>query len=82
MVGFLVDIFRMGVSSSFPAGGCIGGFIGGILADKLGRKGAILFNNIFVIIGIALMTLSYWANQYYLLIIGRFFIGINAGMIL
>lgn len=42
-------------------------------------KGGLLLNNIFIVIGAALMAFSKLANSYELIIVGRFFVGINSG---
>ena len=44
------------------------------------RKGALLFNNVFIIIGALLESFSKSANSYEMLIAGRFFIGVNSGL--
>lgn len=44
------------------------------------RKGALLFNNVFAIIGALLEAFSKAANSYEMLIAGRLFIGINCGL--
>lgn len=64
----------------FGVGGCIGGISNGFLADKFGRKTCLLFNNILAIIGALLMGLSKAAGSYEMIIIGRFFIGLNCGL--
>ena len=43
-------------------------------------KGALLFNNVFAIIGALLESFSKAANSYEMLIAGRIFIGINCGL--
>lgn len=43
------------------------------------RKGTLLANNIFALVAALLMGLSYPIGIYELLIVGRFFIGLNAG---
>ena len=53
----------------------------GVLANKLGRKGALLFNNIFTISGTILMTGAKYVNFYPSLIIGRFIMGIATGIV-
>ncbi|XP_019110452.2 solute carrier family 2, facilitated glucose transporter member 11b isoform X1 [Larimichthys crocea] len=68
------------IVSIFTVGGFIGATIGGTLSVKLGRKGALLTNNIFALMAALLMGLSYPTGLFELLIIGRFFTGINAGV--
>ncbi|XP_071338942.1 solute carrier family 2, facilitated glucose transporter member 11b isoform X2 [Trachinotus anak] len=68
------------IVSIFTIGGFIGVTIGGTLSMKLGRKGTLLTNNIFALVAALLMGLSYPTGLFELLIIGRFFTGINAGI--
>lgn len=64
----------------FVPGGMLGAFLGGFLADSFGRKKTILLSHIFVFIGAALGTACVAAKSPELLMIGRVFLGINAGM--
>jgi MFS family permease len=66
--------------SIFAIGGMIGGLLSGYLADKIGRKGALLINNIFAFVAAAFMTLSKFAGVYYMVIIGRLIIGFSCGL--
>ncbi|XP_028270204.1 solute carrier family 2, facilitated glucose transporter member 11-like isoform X2 [Parambassis ranga] len=68
------------IVSVFTLGGFIGASIGGTLSVKLGRKGTLLTNNVFALTAALLMGLSYPAGFFELLIIGRFFSGIHAGI--
>uniref|UniRef100_A0A8C4H887 Major facilitator superfamily (MFS) profile domain-containing protein n=1 Tax=Dicentrarchus labrax TaxID=13489 RepID=A0A8C4H887_DICLA len=68
------------IVSIFTVGGFIGVTIGGTLSVKLGRKGTLLTNNIFALTAALLIGLSYPTGLFELLIIGRFFTGINAGI--
>jgi len=68
------------VISIFCVGGMIGGSLVGIISSKIGRKGGLLLNNILMIIGGGLMLCSKYASSYEMLIAGRFFIGVNAGI--
>lgn len=66
--------------SVFCIGGIIGASLTGVLAEKMGRKGGLMFNNIFAIIGALLEGFSKMANSYEMIIAGRLFIGINCGL--
>ncbi|XP_030000464.1 solute carrier family 2, facilitated glucose transporter member 11b isoform X2 [Sphaeramia orbicularis] len=68
------------IVSIFTLGGLIGASVGGTLAVKLGRKGTLLANNIFSLSAAVLMGLSRMTGFFELLIIGRFFTGVNAGI--
>jgi SP family facilitated glucose transporter-like MFS transporter 1 len=71
-------IFSLAVSI-FALGGMIGGLFGGLVTDRLGRKGGMLANNIVSITASLLMFLSKPTHSYELLLIGRFFIGLACG---
>ncbi|PIK61038.1 putative solute carrier family 2, facilitated glucose transporter member 1 [Apostichopus japonicus] len=66
--------------SIFCIGGAMGALSAGYLSDVLGRKGAMLLTNVFSILGGLLMGLSYFFNNYEMVIIGRFVIGYYAGV--
>lgn len=66
--------------SIFAIGGMFGGISGGWLADKFGRKGGLLLNNITGIVGAGFMGFSKISRSVELLIIGRLIIGFNCGL--
>ncbi|XP_049906976.1 solute carrier family 2, facilitated glucose transporter member 11b isoform X1 [Epinephelus moara] len=68
------------IVSIFTIGGLIGATVGGTLSVKLGRKGALLANNVFALLAALLMGLSYPTGSFELLIIGRLLTGLNAGI--
>ncbi|XP_056232880.1 solute carrier family 2, facilitated glucose transporter member 11b [Seriola aureovittata] len=68
------------IVSIFTLGGLIGATISGTLSVKLGRKGTLMINNTFALVAALLMGLSYPTGLFELLIIGRFFTGLNAGI--
>lgn len=68
------------VVSIFCVGGMIGGSSVGLISSRLGRKGGLLLNNVLMIVGGGLMLCSKYADSYEMLIAGRFFIGVNAGI--
>ncbi|XP_015833452.1 glucose transporter type 1 isoform X4 [Tribolium castaneum] len=66
--------------SIFALGGMLGGFGGGMVANKFGRKGGLLLNNVLGITGACLMWCTKLANSYEILFFGRFIIGVNCGL--
>uniref|UniRef100_A0A1I7S3N7 MFS domain-containing protein n=2 Tax=Bursaphelenchus xylophilus TaxID=6326 RepID=A0A1I7S3N7_BURXY len=75
----VVVIFSVAVSL-FPAGAMIGALMSGYLADRFGRRRTLHFNNVLAILGAALMTSTKYLQLYPLFLIGRFVIGLNAGI--
>ncbi|XP_043273237.1 solute carrier family 2, facilitated glucose transporter member 1-like isoform X2 [Venturia canescens] len=63
----------------FCVGGMIGGSLVGVIADKLGRKGGLLWINVLVVVAVVLEGFSRMAKSFEMIILGRFIIGINAG---
>lgn len=66
--------------SIFCVGGMIGGSLVGWLADRFGRKGGLLLNNILVLFCVIFEGCAKAAKSYEMIIVGRFLIGINAGL--
>ncbi|XP_076619969.1 glucose transporter 1 isoform X16 [Colletes latitarsis] len=66
--------------SIFAIGGMLGGFSGGIIANRFGRKGGLLLNNVLGIVGACLMGCTKIAQSYEILFFGRFIIGVNCGL--
>lgn len=64
----------------YCVGGMIGGIITGIVADRLGRQGGLLWNNLLVFVAAVLEGTSKVANSAEMLILGRLLIGINSGL--
>ncbi|KAK7584184.1 hypothetical protein V9T40_005147 [Parthenolecanium corni] len=66
--------------SIFAVGGMLGGFSGGMIADRFGRKGGLLLNNFLGIGGACLMAFTKFFRSYEILFAGRFIIGVNCGL--
>ncbi|KAG8455772.1 hypothetical protein GDO86_001821 [Hymenochirus boettgeri] len=76
----LLTLFWSVIVSVFTLGGLLGIHIGGILAIRLGRKKTLLLNNFIAILAAFFMGIAYPTKTFELLIVGRFCIGINAGI--
>ncbi|XP_076452009.1 solute carrier family 2, facilitated glucose transporter member 3-like [Babylonia areolata] len=66
--------------SCYAAGGMIGGLSAGFWANRYGRRGALLWNNIVAVVASGLMGFSKMSKSYEMLIVGRVISGINAGV--
>jgi len=66
--------------SIYCVGGIIGGLMTGIIADRLGRKSGLLWNNVTAIVGVVLEVLAKYTGAYEILILGRLIIGFNSGL--
>lgn len=75
-----VNLIYSIVVSIFCVGGMIGALLTGYVAEKFGRKGGLLWNNVIVILAAGLMGFSKMCRSYEMLIMGRFLIGFNAGL--
>jgi len=64
----------------FAIGGMIGGFGGGFVANRYGRKRGLLVNNLMGVVGAVFMACSKSALSYEMLIFGRLIIGLNCGL--
>lgn len=76
---FLTVLWSLTVSM-YPLGGFFGSLMVAPLVNKLGRKGTLLFNNIFSIVPAVMMGVSEVAKSYEIIIVARFIVGICAGL--
>ena len=69
------------IVSVFCIGGVVGGSLVGLVSERIGRRGGLLFNNSWLLCtaGLSMFAAKY-ADTYMLLILGRFLIGVNAGL--
>ncbi|XP_059396522.1 solute carrier family 2, facilitated glucose transporter member 5-like [Carassius carassius] len=66
--------------SMYPLGGFFGSLMVAPLVNKFGRKGTLLFNNIFSIVPAIMMGVSEVAGSFEIIIAARFIVGICAGL--
>lgn len=57
----------------------MGALMTAFVSKRFGRKGGLLASNAIVFLAAALMGASKFAKSYEILIVGRFFAGINSG---
>uniref|UniRef100_A0A4W5Q3R1 Solute carrier family 2, facilitated glucose transporter member 5 n=1 Tax=Hucho hucho TaxID=62062 RepID=A0A4W5Q3R1_9TELE len=76
---FLTLLWSLSVSM-YPLGGFFGSLMVAPLVNKLGRKGTLLFNNIFSIVPAMMMGVSEIAKSYEIIIVARVIVGICAGL--
>ncbi|KAJ8257587.1 hypothetical protein GJAV_G00187380 [Gymnothorax javanicus] len=66
--------------SMYPLGGFFGSLMVAPLVNRIGRRGTLLFNNIFSIVPAVMMGASEAAKSYEMIIIARILVGICAGL--
>jgi len=64
----------------FAFSGMVGSLLVGAFVNKFGRRGGLLVNNVFSLLGAIFLGVSKTANSFALIIIGRFFIGVFSGL--
>ena len=74
----VIFIFSV-VVSIWAIGGLLGSLTAGLVADRLGRRGAMMANNVFAIGAAVLVGITKSTGSVVPLVIGRFLSGINCG---
>ncbi|XP_068443272.1 solute carrier family 2, facilitated glucose transporter member 4-like [Clinocottus analis] len=77
--GTLTSLWSLSVAI-FSIGGMLSSFCVGFVSEWLGRRKAMLINNMFAFIGGSLMGLSKLCRSFEMMIIGRFVIGAYCGL--
>lgn len=78
----MIDLFIMGpfIAASFPLGGIVGSLFICVSATFCGRKLGLLCSTGIAIISLFFLAISYLLESVEIFIIGRFIIGISAGL--
>ena len=76
-----LDLLWSLIVSIFLLGGILGALFGGWLANKYGRRNALIITSYFNIVGAMSFFVSKPAEMFELLIVARFFTGIAAGSV-
>ncbi|XP_070710403.1 solute carrier family 2, facilitated glucose transporter member 4-like isoform X2 [Pempheris klunzingeri] len=77
--GTLTSLWSLSVAI-FSIGGMLSSFCVGFVSEWLGRRKAMLINNLFAFIGGSLMALSKLCRSFEMMILGRFVIGAYCGL--
>uniref|UniRef100_A0A8C4EEM1 Solute carrier family 2, facilitated glucose transporter member 4 n=1 Tax=Dicentrarchus labrax TaxID=13489 RepID=A0A8C4EEM1_DICLA len=77
--GTLTSLWSLSVAI-FSIGGMLSAFCLGFVSEWLGRRKAMLINNLFAFIGGSLMALSKLCRSFEMMILGRFIIGAYCGL--
>ncbi|XP_035530959.1 solute carrier family 2, facilitated glucose transporter member 4-like [Morone saxatilis] len=77
--GTLTSLWSLSVAI-FSIGGMLSAFCLGFVSEWLGRRKAMLINNLFAFIGGSLMGLSKLCHSFEMMILGRFIIGAYCGL--
>ncbi|XP_041058567.1 solute carrier family 2, facilitated glucose transporter member 11-like isoform X2 [Carcharodon carcharias] len=78
--GWVITLLWSFIVAAFSIGGLVGALITGPMAIRFGRRNLMLLSNVFIFVGALIMGLSRTAKSFEMILIGRFFTGINAGV--
>lgn len=75
-----LDFLWSCIITIFLLGGAAGSLCGSLLANKIGRKGALIVSSLLGIVAGILFLCSKYSNSVEMLLIGRLLIGLSAGL--
>lgn len=76
---YVKNMYALAVSA-FPLAGMIGSLMVAAVVNKFGRRGGLLLNNVISLLSAICFAMAKYVNVFPLLIVGRVFIGIFAGL--
>ena len=68
------------ITSAFIVGGMLGAMMGGLVADKLGRKKGLILSQVMGVLGGITMSISRPTMAWEVLLVGRLVVGLTAGL--
>jgi len=74
------DVIFTAITSTFIIGGMFGAMVGGIVADKIGRKRGLIFSQTMGLLGGVIMSISSPTHSWEVLLVGRLVVGLTAGL--
>jgi len=77
--GYRDNLYAVAVAA-FPFAGMIGSLLVGSVVKKFGRRGGLMFNNLLSFLAALCLAISKFVNAYPLIVVGRIFIGMFAGL--
>ncbi|PSN38762.1 hypothetical protein C0J52_08879 [Blattella germanica] len=76
-----LDILWSTIVSIFLVGGVTGSLSGGWVADRFGRRGSVIINNILGILAAVLFVCSRYAGSVEMLLLARLVVGLSSGLV-
>ena len=74
------DIIFTVITSAFIVGGMLGAMVGGLVADRLGRKKGLILSQMMGVVGGITMAVSRPTMSWEVLLVGRLVVGLTAGL--